>query len=180
MVAALYVDRCGPYDSLPGVELWDEHMDARRYPGPFPVVAHPPCAEWGRLRELRHSLPGKRCELGILACLAVIQVRRWGGVLEHPAHSALWRHMALPKPGELPDEYEGITVEINQAQYGHACTKATWLYFVRCSLGATPIRCAGRTVIGRVSRFKRRRTPIQLARALVDAASTAARTGIGQ
>ena len=50
MVAALYVQRGGIYDGVPGVEAWagPPDRDARLYAGPWPVVAHPPCARWGR------------------------------------------------------------------------------------------------------------------------------------
>ena len=44
MVAALYVQRGGAYFGLPDVDPWDEERDARLYPGPHPVVAHPPCS----------------------------------------------------------------------------------------------------------------------------------------
>ena len=46
-VAALYVDAAGSYRDLAGVEPWDIGRDARRYAGPHPVVAHPPCQRWG-------------------------------------------------------------------------------------------------------------------------------------
>ena len=92
-VAALYVDPRGPYPSMPGVDCWDERRDARNYAGPHPVVAHPPCGPWSRLRFFcRHQARE-------LAPLAVAQVRRWLGVLEHPMGSLLWREMALPLPG---------------------------------------------------------------------------------
>ena len=48
-VAALYVEKDGAYFGLEDVDPWDEERDARLYAGPFPVVAHPPCARWSRL-----------------------------------------------------------------------------------------------------------------------------------
>lgn len=46
-IAALYVETGGAYFGLPGVDPWDEARDARRYAGPLPVVAHPPCQRYG-------------------------------------------------------------------------------------------------------------------------------------
>ena len=43
MIAALFVHKGGAYFGLPDVDPWDEARDARLYPGPHPVVAHPPC-----------------------------------------------------------------------------------------------------------------------------------------
>lgn len=48
-VAALFVETDGCYYGLPDVDSWDEARDARRYAGPWPVVAHPPCQRWGKL-----------------------------------------------------------------------------------------------------------------------------------
>lgn len=124
-VAALYVDPLGPYPKL--VEhWWDEARDARTYEGPWPVVAHPPCGPWGALRHL-HRHPEQRG----LAPLAVAQVRQWGGVLEHPARSELFAFIPLPRPGELPDEFLGVTIEVDQVRWGHVARKRTWLYLVR-------------------------------------------------
>ena len=47
-IAALYVEKDGPYFGLPHVDPWPIERDARKYRGPFPVVAHPPCERWGR------------------------------------------------------------------------------------------------------------------------------------
>lgn len=124
-VAALYIDPRGPYPALLGPELcWDEERDARLYDGPLPVVAHPPCGPWGKLR---HLYRGSEHDC---APRAVEQVRRWGGVLEHPAWSRLWEACALPLPGEDRDCYGGFTIEVCQVEWGHVARKRTWLYVV--------------------------------------------------
>jgi hypothetical protein len=48
VIAALYVEERGVYSGLEGVDVWGVSRDARRYAGPYPVVAHPPCERWGR------------------------------------------------------------------------------------------------------------------------------------
>ena len=64
---------------------------------------------------------------------ALEAVRRWGGVLEHPAHSKLWDALDLPKPGELPDAFGGRTIEVEQVRWGHVARKRTWLVAVGAS-----------------------------------------------
>lgn len=125
-VAALYIDRLGPYPRLPGVDAWDVDRDARRYPGPHPIVAHPPCGPWGRLRH--------RCirQDRTLAPLAVEQLAVYGGVLEHPSSSTLWDHLDLPKPGRPARCVYGRpmwSLEVEQVRWGHPAVKRTWLLF---------------------------------------------------
>lgn len=125
MIAALYVERGGPYFDRVDVDPWDKERDARSYDGPWPIVAHPPCGPWGRLK---HLYRGDEHEL---APLAVKQVQKWGGVLEHPAWSSLWARCRLPMPGELfPDEHGGYSIEVCQVDWGHVARKRTWLYLV--------------------------------------------------
>jgi hypothetical protein len=128
-VACLYVDARGPYPShelarLKQLDCYDASRDARTYAGPYPVVAHPPCGPWGKLR---HQYEGAEHDCGPRA---VEQVRAWGGVLEHPAHSKLWERCGLPKPGELGDDWGGHTIEVDQVEWGHVARKRTWLYIV--------------------------------------------------
>ena len=123
-VAALYVDPRGPYFGRADVDPWDQARDARRYNGPYPVIAHPPCGPWANLRHLSRET-SHDCALR-----AVEQVRRFGGVLEHPYRSTLWRCLGLPRPGELPDAYGGVTIEVEQVRWGHVARKRTWLYLV--------------------------------------------------
>ena len=139
-VDALYVDPKGVYVGLPDVEVWDEARDARRYAGPWPVVAHPPCARWSRLAGFTEARFGlKRGDDGGCFASAVASVRRFGGVLEHPAHSAAWSRYDLPRPTwyggwthSLTDP--GAACYIEQGRYGLPVKKATWLYAVDVEL----------------------------------------------
>lgn len=133
MIAALYVETSGCYFGLPGVEPWDEARDARLYAGPWPVVAHPPCARWGRYW---HGSPRKPHQYllgdddGCFAA-ALESVRRYGGVLEHPAHSHAWKaHRVMPplRAGWLAFPGDEWVCEVEQAHYGHIARKATWLF----------------------------------------------------
>lgn len=126
-VVALYIDPRGPYPALLGAAAcWDRERDARAYDGPDPIVAHPACGPWGKLRHMYRGGEGGP-ELGIRA---VEQVRKWGGVLEHPAHSLLWSACDLPWPGEQPDAWGGFTIDVNQCDWGHCARKRTWVYCV--------------------------------------------------
>jgi hypothetical protein len=133
MIAALYCDPRGAYAGLPGVEVWDEQRDARLYAGPWPVVAHPPCARWCRLAGLVEARWGhKRGEDNGCFAAALAAVRRWGGVLEHPAYSDAWAAFDMPNPprdgGWIKGFCGGWSCHVEQGRYGHRARKATWLY----------------------------------------------------
>jgi len=133
-VAVLFAREDSNYKSLPGVEVYDMERDARTYDGPHPVIAHPPCRGWGRLRQFAKPRPDERN----LGRLAVSLVREFGGVLEHPSESTLFDACRMPKPGEFPDQWGGWTLAIEQFHWGHRAEKATWLYIVGCSMSNIP------------------------------------------
>lgn len=134
-VAALYVQGDGVYVGVAGVDAWDEARDARRYTGPLPVVAHPPCQRWGRFwhGSTRKPHQFRRGEDGGCFASALTAVRNYGGVLEHPAGSSAWDFFGLAKPraGEgwvRADAWGGWTCQLDQNHYGHPAPKPTWLY----------------------------------------------------
>ena len=132
-VAALFVDPKGVYSGLEGVEVWDEARDARLYAGPWPVVAHPPCARWCRLAGfIEWRGIAKRGDDGGCFEAALTAVRRFGGVLEHPAHSRAWDAYGLPEPqtdeGWTAGFCGGWSAYVEQGRYGAPVRKATWLY----------------------------------------------------
>jgi hypothetical protein len=124
-VAALFVRRDSVYAEL-AQECFDIDRDARTYAGPWPVVAHPPCRAWGRLRHLAKPRHDER----ELARFAVDAVRRWGGVLEHPHGSRLWPEAALPLPYAPLDAWGGWSLLVRQQWFGHPAPKPTLLYIV--------------------------------------------------
>lgn len=139
MIAALYVETNGSYYGLDGVDPWDEARDARRYAGPWPVVAHPPCQRWGKMwfgQPLAVKLTGERKRLGDDGgCFeaALSRVRRFGGVLEHPWGSLAWPNFGLTVPERsggwiMADFMGGWTCCVEQGQYGHYARKPTLLY----------------------------------------------------
>jgi len=141
MIAALYVEPAGAYVGLPHVDPWDEARDARTYAGPWPVVAHPPCQRWGRFwhGSTRKPHQFKLGDDGGCFAAALASVRRWGGVLEHPADSKAWAAFGLHHPPRSggwvqADDQGGWTCCVEQGHYGHASRKATWLYACKATL----------------------------------------------
>ncbi len=137
MIAALYVETGGIYFDLPGVDPWDEDRDARKYAGPHPVVAHPPCQRWGRFWHGSTAKP-HQFQLGDDGdCFinALMAVQNFGGVIEHPADSHAWEAFGISKPprtgGWIPADnlgWDAWTCCVHQGHYGHLAGKPTWLY----------------------------------------------------
>ena len=127
-VAVLFARADSVYKSMPGCDVFDIERDARTWQGGAPIVAHPPCAQWGKLRQFAHV------DDGLKACgpTAARWVQQFGGVLEHPADSTLWPHCGLPSAGRPPDDFGGWTAEVRQCDWGHRAAKLTWLYIVGC------------------------------------------------
>ena len=136
MIAALFIQTGGCYFGLEEVDPWDELRDARRYAGPYSVVAHPPCQRWGRYAE-SHPIIGhcgfRGDDKGCFAH-ALWAVRTFGGVIEHPKDSLAWEWFGLKRPAAqgwtAADSFGGFTCQVEQAHYGHFSRKPTWLYAV--------------------------------------------------
>jgi len=143
VIAALYVESGGVYFDPPGVDPWDEARDARLYAGPFPVVAHPPCARWGRYWSGGPSAKVRRKlgDDGGCFAAALAAVRAFGGVLEHPEATKAFAAFDLPRPpregGWLEFAPGEFVAQVEQGRYGHPARKKTWLY-LRTPPGVRP------------------------------------------
>ena len=115
-VAVLWVHRKSTYWQLwPEVELWGAGRDANKYDGPWPIIAHPPCGPWGNYKAVckqskHHGINAMKL------------VHRWGGIVEQPVGSSLFREHGLPA---------GTIEKVNQGVHGHPSIKATNLYIWR-------------------------------------------------
>lgn len=132
-VAALFVRPDSIYKTIEGVDCWDIERDARKWLGNAPIIAHPPCRAWGQLRAFAKPRPDEK----ELAIWVTRQIQKWGGVLEHPKGSTLWKIMGLPEPGEI-DSFGGFTIIIPQYWFGHLAMKETRLYIVGIELKDLP------------------------------------------
>ena len=148
-VAALFVDPAGVYPALlPGRLWWGENRDARLYAGPHPVVAHPPCHLWVNLAAVNWKRYGRQLPAwypggddGGCFAAALAAVRKYGGVLEHPAGSHAWWAYGLTPPTDRTDPRDSQwttddcvgmrewTCEVWQSAYGHKARKRTWLLY---------------------------------------------------
>lgn len=137
MISALFVRHNSVYKSL-GIDCWDKKRDAMQWAGSNPIICHPPCAQWGKLRSFAHSNAQEK----IMALWCIDQIRIHGGILEHPRHSKIVEEAKLPLPGEY-DQYGGYTLYIDQFNFGHKAKKETLLYICGCpkdQLPPIPIR----------------------------------------
>ena len=135
LCAALFVQENGCYSECNLIDAWPERRNAKNYEGPLPVVAHPPCQLWGSLAFVNyarwggeHNRPGND---GGCFKSALESVKKWGGVLEHPAKTRAWAEHGLEKPkgsGWIASSSGGWVCEVWQSAYGHRANKATWLY----------------------------------------------------
>lgn len=179
-VAVLFARKDSVYKSISGCDVFDKERDALTFARNMPVVAHPPCRAWGRLRTFAQPSPGEM-DAARWACLAV---QLCGGVLEHPAHSLLWSDQNLPRPGQT-DKYGGWTLPVLQKWWGHRAEKPTWLYICGISPSEIPlvpltlgdashvIQSSKRDHRPHVTKAEREATPLALAEWLVQLASHA-------
>jgi len=185
IVSCLFVSKDGVYPTLTDTDCWDLSRDARKYGDINPVVAHPPCNLWVNFAALNykryggeHNRPGND---GGCFHSALHNVRRCGGVLEHPAFSNAWKHFSLLRPstGWTQASSNEWVCEVWQSAYGHKARKRTWLLYVG---NRPPIECnwsrdPGTHPIGWFDREKQTlskseaiHTPIQFAEFLVSLA----------
>jgi hypothetical protein len=123
-IAVLCVSMGSNYLQIPGIDCYDKKRDVRTFEGGRRVVAHPPCRLWSAFCAHQAKALKEEKELGPLC---VDWLEKCGGVLEHPAHSRLFKYCNLPRHGQ---KKRGLfTIGVHQSWWGYPMSKATWLCF---------------------------------------------------
>lgn len=167
-VAVLFARQDSIYKSFPCCDVYDLARDALTFNGKKSVVVHPPCRAWSRLAHLAKPRVGEK----ELAFFALEQVRKNGGILEHPFGSQFWKSANLPRPGFY--DSCGFNVYLEQIAFGHRAVKPTWLYVSGCSLdqiNIPPVVKSPSMPVQNMNVREREATPPLFAEWLVDLAS---------
>lgn len=155
-VAALFVRKVNHYSSL-GLDCYDFERDALTWQGGAPGVFHPPCRAWGKYKAWAKPRSGER----ELALWSIDRVRQFGGVLEHPYTSDLWKTVGILSPG-VRDKFDGVFFPVYQSWFGHRAPKATGLYLVGAPVPDLSAFQSSPLPAGRIElmgRAERERTP---------------------
>lgn len=114
-------------------DCYDISRNAFSYNDRRPLIAHPPCRLFSRLRAFSTaSLQEKKC-----AYFALHQVRMFGGILEHPRSSTLWTSGNFNLSGDI-DVYGGFLRSVNLSWFDYPAEKKTMLYFCGLSPSELP------------------------------------------
>ena len=131
MVAALFVETNGIYFGLPNIDPWDKQRDARLYPGPHPVIAHPPCERWGRYWSGGPSARVRRR-------MGDASTRDW--FAKYDPNSSSWKTRQYSLDGGLT-ALSGIWPKAGMTRNGRCYQLAEWVPHIHgsaCSLWHTP------------------------------------------
>ncbi len=131
MTSILFCEEKSIYKTL-NCDVYDIKRNALNVSNTTPAIYHPPCRMWSRLKTLSNFYPGEKW----LAVWSLIRIRKYGGILEHPAGSSLFHKYAPLTP--VPDSYGGFIISVNQHWFGHVAQKKTYLYIVGCSPSQLP------------------------------------------
>lgn len=121
----LFCDQESNYKKI-GQEVYDINRNALTCHSTSPAIYHPPCKSWSRLKHFAKFSPGERW----LGVWAVIRCRKYGGIVEQPDGSNLFKRMNCALPGNGLDQWGGQVIVINQVKWGHVAQKRTMLYLV--------------------------------------------------
>lgn len=165
---AYFINEKSNYFRHDGFDPWTVSRNALNARSNSPAVYHPPCQQWGRLKRFAKVNPIEK----LLAVWALDRVRLFGGVLEHPRSSDLWK-LVSDDAVKGYDEHGGFLLSVNLHWFGYPAQKKTVLYIVGCRRSELPQiplnfnavhKVVGKRTPGQteIQRSKRSETPTQM------------------
>lgn len=122
--AILCADKDSLYKNYDYLDVWDVKRNAYLFTQAENIIAHPPCAQWSRLK----AFAKENKEEKDLAFFCLEKIHKSRGILEHPAGSSFFKEAGI-KP----------TLSVDLSWFGYSCKKLTYLYFFNCSPAQFPI-----------------------------------------
>lgn len=133
-VDVYFVSNRSNYKKVPGFNCFDEKRNALLYPPKSVSIYHPPCRLFSKLRHFSTAPVSEK----FLAHWAMYYVRVYGGIVEHPYDSQLWKIYGFNQVGKV-DEFGGFWYIIDQHWFGFPTRKRTGLYIVGCNPSQLPM-----------------------------------------
>ena len=155
MITILCAHPNSHYHKIANLDIYDKSRDAWTFNGLNPVIAHPPCAQWSRLKFFAHSNHSEK-ELAIRCYEKVLQN---GGALEHPMGSSLWKYLGLQKK----------VISVDQHWFGFPARKQTYIWFNKCKAVSSPLLFDRyKTKVDKMAYLSKSITPLLFNQWLVD------------
>lgn len=120
-IPVLFTNVISNYNNDNRFEPYNINNDAMNFNDNRPLIAHPPCRLWSKLKGLSTAPQHERG----LAYHALYLVYKNGGILEHPYPSDLWNQTGLLTT-KLKKNH--ILLKINQGNFGLEIRKPTLLF----------------------------------------------------
>jgi hypothetical protein len=155
MISVLCCHSRSVYKSIKGVDCYDKKRDVFTFDGDNPIIAHPPCRTFSKLRTMVVD-PGRDSEI---ASFVIDKLRRNGGILEQPARSLMREIYSLGNP-----------FYVDQGWFGYPLSKPTWLWFFDCEPKPLPYKLGLKSLgkeFANMSYYQRSATPRLFAEYLI-------------
>ena len=128
-----FVSKKSNYRNYPGVTPIGLAENALLHPPQSPAIYHPPCRLFSKLRAFSNAPASEM----YLAHWSMYFARCFGGIVEHPYDSLLWKIYNINQVNTL-DEFGGFFTVLDQYNFGFPTRKRTGLYIVGISPNELP------------------------------------------
>lgn len=117
-IPVLFVQKNSNYYNFDFFDCYDEKRNAFNYYGRQPGIYHPPCRLFSKLKSFSTAhISEKKC-----AFFSLDRVRMFGGILEHPRQSTLFKQGDFNLDGSV-DKYGGFLRSVNLSWFGYPAEK---------------------------------------------------------